>query len=159
MLNKNFLDDGEAEPGAGGFGREERKKEFRKDIRTDTGTVVEDGDYLSGVRGRTGDFAADDNFGMLCVRGSSFGGIANKIEQRLAKEAFVSRGCGELAFTANFDLREKFLNFADDTLDKRSERYSLRRDFKRACETEKFGDDVSDVAGLVEDFRSVFGGV
>src|SRR5262245_27111878 len=97
VLHDDFLDDGEAEAGAAGFGSEEGVKEFAQRTRRDARAVVEDEDALERgvVEGLS--FAAEDNAAAVGGVGAGFGGVADEIEERLAEEALVAVHTTELA--------------------------------------------------------------
>src|SRR5262249_39648380 len=114
MLDNDFLDDGEAEAGAPGFGGEERMKEFAQCPGSDAGTVVEDEDALEGQVVRRLSFAAKDDAAPVGSVGAGFGGVADEIEEGLAEEAFVPVDAAELAFGTDADTRIGFADFGSN---------------------------------------------
>ena len=77
----------------------------------------------------------------------------------LAQQAFVAQDGLELAFGDHFGLWQGIAHLGDDPIDQRLHRNVFVGQLLRAGELQEFGDDVSQVASLLENPLRVFGGV
>src|SRR5256885_7725040 len=157
MLENDLLHDGKAKSSTVRFGRKEGAEELCVNIAGNAGSVVEDGNALEGVAVALEMFAAKDDFSAVGRGTAGFGGVARQIEERLADQAIVAGNFTEGAFGAKADQRKRFRNFGNGAFDDRVESDLFVGNIERARVAEKFGDHVSDVAGLFENLVRVVG--
>src|SRR5277367_4496122 len=142
VLQRDFLNHGETQASALGFGGVKRQENFGQVRLRNSRAVVRHADALPLAAAQFLDGAGNGDAGSFAGGQRRFRAVARQVQQGLPQQSFVARQVLEGAFELDSTLRNGFVQLFRYFFHHRLHRHSLVADFQRLREAQELRDHV-----------------
>ena len=151
MLHNNLLHDWQAQSGSVGLRGVEGYENLGEILQGDSWPIIDDRDALHFTAGHVFDGTTDLHAPAKRLPGSSFGGVTNEIQQRLAQKPFVPGDAFEFAARRDGHLGGGLAYFINYAVDHRPQRHLFCRKIQGPRKPQEFSHHVGQCSRLVHD--------